>query len=63
MTSIRFGTAGWRALIARDFTFANVRLASQGVADYLKAGLADPASLDHLRSLLAANPTLLPVSP
>jgi alpha-D-glucose phosphate-specific phosphoglucomutase len=44
MTSIRFGTAGWRALIARDFTFANVRLASQGVADYLKAGLADPAS-------------------
>jgi phosphomannomutase len=42
--SIRFGTAGWRSLIARDFTFANVRLASQAVADYLKAGLADPAS-------------------
>ena len=34
----RFGTAGWRVLIARDFTFANVRLASQAVADYLKAG-------------------------
>ncbi|HTA31634.1 MAG TPA: phosphoglucomutase/phosphomannomutase family protein [Candidatus Cybelea sp.] len=43
-TSIRFGTAGWRALIARDFTFANVRLASQAVAEYLKAGLADPRS-------------------
>jgi phosphoglucomutase len=42
--SIRFGTAGWRALIARDFSFANVRLASQAVADYLKAGLADPRS-------------------
>jgi phosphomannomutase len=42
--SIRFGTAGWRAWIARDFTFANVRLASQAVADYLKAGLAEPAS-------------------
>jgi phosphomannomutase len=47
--SIRFGTAGWRALIARDFTFANVRLASQAVADYLKAGLADPASGIHGR--------------
>jgi len=34
-------------LIARDFTFANVRLASQGVADYLKAGLADPQSAIH----------------
>jgi alpha-D-glucose phosphate-specific phosphoglucomutase len=30
-------------LIARDFTFANVRLVSQAVADYLKAGLEDPA--------------------
>ena len=43
-TSIRFGTAGWRALIARDFTFANVRLASQAVAEYLKSGLTDPLS-------------------
>jgi phosphoglucomutase len=49
MTAIRFGTAGWRALIARDFTFANVRFASQGVAEYLKAGLADPASGIHGR--------------
>jgi alpha-D-glucose phosphate-specific phosphoglucomutase len=47
--SIRFGTAGWRALIARDFTFANVRLASQAVADYLKAGLADPQAGLHDR--------------
>ena len=44
VTSIRFGTAGWRALIARDFTFAHVRLAAQGVAEYLKAGLAEAAS-------------------
>jgi phosphomannomutase len=36
-------------LIARDFTFANVRLASQAVADDLKAGLADPASALHGR--------------
>jgi phosphoglucomutase len=36
-------------LIAREFTFANVCLASQGVAEYLKAGLADPASAIHGR--------------
>ena len=34
---IRFGTSGWRALIAHDFTFENVRLAVQGIADYLNA--------------------------
>ena len=38
---IKFGTDGWRAIIARDFTFANVRACAQGVADYLKtSGLA-----------------------
>jgi phosphoglucomutase len=48
-TSIKFGTAGWRALIARDFTFENVRLASQGVAEYLKRDLADARSAIHGR--------------
>ncbi|MEO7299828.1 MAG: phosphoglucomutase/phosphomannomutase family protein [Verrucomicrobiota bacterium] len=33
--AIKFGTSGWRGLIARDFTFENVRLAAQGVAEYL----------------------------
>src|SRR5256885_1930546 len=41
---IKFGTSGWRGLIARDFTFENVRLATQGIADYLKAQLADGKS-------------------
>ena len=37
---IKFGTDGWRAVIADDFTFGNVRACAQGVADYLKsAGL------------------------
>jgi alpha-D-glucose phosphate-specific phosphoglucomutase len=35
MASIKFGTSGWRGLIARDFTFENVRFAVQGIADYL----------------------------
>ncbi|HEY50677.1 MAG TPA: phosphoglucomutase/phosphomannomutase family protein [Dehalococcoidia bacterium] len=33
---ITFGTDGWRGIIARDFTFDNVRVCAQGVADYLK---------------------------
>ena len=36
-TDIRFGTDGWRALIAEDFTFENVARCSQGLADYLKS--------------------------
>jgi len=33
---IKFGTDGWRGIIAEDFTFDNVRACSQGVADYLR---------------------------
>ncbi len=34
-TTIKFGTDGWRALIARDFTFANVRACAEGVGRLL----------------------------
>src|SRR5665213_3172861 len=47
---IKFGTAGWRAIIAREFTFENVRLAAQGVAESLKADIANPASPIHGRA-------------
>ncbi|MGZ8829799.1 MAG: phosphoglucomutase/phosphomannomutase family protein [Thermoanaerobaculia bacterium] len=33
---IKFGTSGWRGVIGEDFTFENVRIATQGVANYLK---------------------------
>jgi len=33
---IKFGTDGWRGVIADDFTFENVRFCAQGTADYLK---------------------------
>lgn len=36
MTEIRFGTDGWRAVIAEDFTFENVRAVAQATADWLK---------------------------
>ncbi len=32
---IKFGTDGWRAVIAREFTFDNVRLCAQGLSDYV----------------------------
>src|ERR1043165_8816549 len=37
MSEIKFGTSGWRGIIARDFTFDNVRLATQGLAEYLSS--------------------------
>lgn len=35
MHQIKFGTDGWRAIIAKDFTFANCRIVTQGIASYL----------------------------
>ena len=35
MTDIKFGTDGWRGLIADDFTFANVRRVAGAIASYV----------------------------
>ncbi len=35
MTEIKFGTSGWRAVIAEEFTFENVRRAVTGIARYV----------------------------
>jgi alpha-D-glucose phosphate-specific phosphoglucomutase len=35
MSSIRFGTDGWRAIIAEDFTFANARIVAHAIARYV----------------------------
>ena len=39
---IKFGTDGWRGVIADDFTFANVRIAAEAIAAYVHAK-EDPA--------------------
>ena len=50
---IKFGTSGWRGLIARDFTFDNVRLAAQGIADWLNAERATHnAELSRLKPVV-----------
>ena len=42
MTQIKFGTDGWRAVIAKDFTVENVARVSHATAIWLKAKEVDP---------------------
>jgi phosphomannomutase len=43
LAKIKFGTDGWRAVIARDYTFENVERVAQAYADYLlREKTADP---------------------
>jgi alpha-D-glucose phosphate-specific phosphoglucomutase len=37
MSRIKFGTDGWRAVISEDFTFENVKIVAQAIADYVKS--------------------------
>ena len=37
MQQIKFGTDGWRGIIAEDFTFDNVRLVTRAITDYVQA--------------------------
>ncbi|MBI2846486.1 MAG: phosphoglucomutase/phosphomannomutase family protein [Chloroflexi bacterium] len=42
---IRFGTDGWRGIIAQDFTFENVKACAQGLSDYLLESGAEQRGL------------------
>jgi phosphomannomutase len=44
MAQIKFGTDGWRAIIAEDFTFANVARVAQATADFWKSEIANQKS-------------------
>lgn len=42
--TIKFGTDGWRAVISDTFTFANLRLVAQAIADFVREeNVADPS--------------------
>src|SRR5438270_792601 len=45
MAIIKFGTSGWRAIIADEFTFANVRLATEAIGRYVRRRNSSPALL------------------
>ncbi len=42
LAKIKFGTDGWRAVIARDYTFANLERVTQAYADYLLGQTESP---------------------
>jgi phosphomannomutase len=42
---IKFGTDGWRGVVADDFTYASVRRVAQGIADYLMTRSKDPLAV------------------
>src|SRR5882724_4890303 len=44
MAQIKFGTDGWRAVIAEDFTFANVARVTQATADFWRSKVQSPKS-------------------
>jgi len=37
MSKIKFGTDGWRAIISDDFTFENVAIVAQAIADFIRS--------------------------
>ena len=44
MAQIKFGTDGWRAVIAEDFTFEKVARVTQATADHWRSEVQDPRS-------------------
>jgi alpha-D-glucose phosphate-specific phosphoglucomutase len=43
--TIKFGTDGWRAVISEDFTFNNLRLVAQAMADFIREENGDDPSV------------------
>ncbi len=42
--TVKFGTDGWRAVISEEFTFANLRLVAQAIADFVREeNASDPS--------------------
>ena len=54
LTRIRFGTSGWRARVAEDFTFGNVKRLTQAIARWLaEHGVDRPIVVGHDTRFLA----------
>lgn len=51
MADIRFGTDGWRGIIAWDFTFDNVRTMAQALADFISTNM--PSNMEDKTNLVA----------
>lgn len=51
MADIHFGTDGWRGIIAWDFTFENVRVMAQALADFISINM--PSNMEGKTNLVA----------
>src|SRR2546427_9588629 len=45
LPEIKFGTDGWRGVMADDFTYASVRRVAQGIAEYMRSRSNDPLAV------------------
>lgn len=57
--SIKFGTDGWRAIIAEDFTFANVEKATYAIGLYLKEAYPEALAGKKMPVLVGFDPRFL----
>jgi phosphoglucomutase len=55
-TQIKFGTSGWRAVMAEEFTFANVQRALHGIARYVASQKSNGA---RVRVIVGRDPRFL----
>ena len=55
-TQIKFGTSGWRAVMAEEFTFANVQRAVHGIARYVSSQKSNGA---RVRVIVGRDPRFL----
>jgi alpha-D-glucose phosphate-specific phosphoglucomutase len=55
-TQIKFGTSGWRAVMAEEFTFANVQRAVHGIARYVAKQKSNEA---RVRVIVGRDPRFL----
>ncbi len=57
-TPIKFGTSGWRAIVADEFTVANIRRAVTGIAKYVNSQPA-PGGASERKVLVGRDPRFL----
>ncbi len=59
-TQIKFGTSGWRAVMAEEFMFANVHRAVQGIARYVESQKSNRARVEVIVGRDPRSSTRLP---